>query len=247
MISVMTRQAQLTSTLAGIALAAVALVGCTGTAAPQTTGESPTPTSNAAQRPSAEPDVEGGVSADYVDVGHGTYVPAGDSGCETPAYIHISGTSAEVTGKIVDRGSRDFASGTVGLDDEGNIVSYTVASGDVPGAIGERLCIYNGILLATLNHTRDVHPDQVLRLDPDPAVTWVPYHNPDEAGEGFPQIPYQEAIEAMGRAADTGDVDSMRGIWNEELKAMFRDPVVIDQIQNELDSGDLTVLSQMFS
>ncbi|MEI3847070.1 MULTISPECIES: hypothetical protein [unclassified Microbacterium] len=71
--------------------------------------------------------------------------------------------------------------------------------------------------------------------------------NPDDAGEGFPQIPYQEAIEAMGRAADTGDVDSMRGIWNDELKAMFRDPVVIDQIQNELDSGDLTVLSQMFS
>lgn len=155
--------------------------------------------------------------------------------------------SAEVTGEIVDQGARNFATGTVGLDDKGNIVSYTVAPGDVATVVGERLCIYNGIMLDTLNHTRDIHPDQVLRLNPDPAVTWVPYHNPNEAGEGFQQIPYQEAIEAMGRASDAGDVDTMRRIWNDELKAMFTDPAVIDQIQEALDSGDLTVLNQMFS
>ncbi|QYG11519.1 hypothetical protein [Microbacterium sp. PAMC22086] len=226
-----------------------ALAGCTTTAAPQAADASPKPAASQAPKPStAESEAEAGLPSGYVDVGHGTSVPAGSpEGCETPAYIHITGMSAEVTGKVVDQGARDFASGTVGLDDEGTIVSYTVAPGDVPTVVGERLCIYNGIMLATLNHTRDIHPDQVLRLNPDPAVTWVPYYNPNEAGEGFQQIPYQEAIEAMGRAADAGNVDTMRGIWNDTLRAMFTDPAVIDQIQKALDSGDPAVLGQMFS
>ncbi|MEV8174956.1 hypothetical protein [Microbacterium sp. NPDC079176] len=242
----MSSTARLSTTLAALTLAVTVLAGCT---APQATDPSQKPDSSPAQKPStAGPDADAGLPGGYVDVGHGTSVPAGSpDGCETPAYIHIGGMSAEVTGEIVDQGARDFAAGTVGLDDEGNIVSYTVAPGDVPTAIGERLCIYNGIMLATLNHTRTIHPDQVLRLDPDPTVPWVPYHNPDEAEAGFQQIPYQEAIEAMGRAADTGDVDTMRGIWNDKLKAMFTNPAVIDQIQAALDVGDLDVLNQMFS
>ncbi|GAA5150634.1 hypothetical protein GCM10025768_15920 [Microbacterium pseudoresistens] len=239
--------ATLSSALAVLGVVALALAGCTATTVPMADDLSPTP--SASQGASAsEPEVETGLPEGYVDVGHGTYVPADETaGCESPAYIHIGGMSAEVTGEIVDQGARDFASGTVGLDDEGAIVSYTVAPGDVPTVIGDRLCIYNGIMLATLNHTRDIHPDQVLRLDPDPTIAWVPYYNPNEAGEGFQQIPYQEAIEGMGRAADAGDVDTMRGIWNDSLKVMFTNPAVIDQIQKALDSGDLTVLGQMFS
>lgn len=241
--------ATLSSTLAALGLAALALAGCTSTAAPQVADPSQKPPASQAQKPSvAEPEAETGLPEGYVDVGHGTYVPAGGPGdCKSSAYIHIGGMSAEITGEIVDQGARDFASGAVGLDDEGNIVSYVVAPGDVSSVVGERLCIYNGMALSTLNHTREIHPDQVLRLDPDPAVPWVPYYNPDEAEAGFQQIPYQEAIEAMGRAADAGNVDSMRGIWNDKLKAMFTNPAVIDQIQKALESGDLTVLSQMFS
>lgn len=244
----MSSTAKLAPLLAAFVLAVTALAGCTAPA-PQSADSTPKPAAIQAHRPSAaEPDVDGGVPYGYVDVGHGTYVPAGDlGGCESPAYIHIGGMSSELTGQIVDQGTREFASGQVGFDDEGNIVSYTVAPGDAPDAIGERLCIYNGIMLATLNHTRTIHPDQVLRLNPDPAVPWVPYYNPNEAEAGFQQIPYQQAIEAMGGAADTGDVDAMLGIWNDTLKAMFTDPAVIDQIQNALDAGDPDVLSQMFS
>lgn len=239
--------AKLSSTIATLGLTALALAGCTTTTAPMAADPSQNPP--ASQAPSTtEPEVNSDRPSGYVEVGHGTSVPAGSpEGCDTPAYIHITGMSAEVTGKIVDQGPRDFAAGTVGLDDKGNIVSYTVAPGDVATVVGERLCIYNGIMLDTLNHTRDIHPDQVLRLNPDPVVTWVPYYNPNEAGEGFQQIPYQQAIEAMGRAADAGNVDAMRGIWNDTLKAMFTDPAVIAQIQNALDSGDPTVLRQMFS
>ncbi|WP_157540993.1 hypothetical protein [Microbacterium sp. XT11] len=244
----MVRTATLAPTLVALSLASAALAGCAATTTPPTADPSPRPSANQGQSPRAsELDDETGIPEGYVDVGHGTYVPAGGPGCETPAYIHIGSMSAEVTGKIVDLGARDFAAGTVGFDDAGNIVSYTVAPGDVATVIGERLCIYNGISLALLNHTRDVHPDQVLRLDPDPAVAWVPYYNPDDAGEGFQQIPYQEAIEAMGRAADAGKVETMRAIWTDTLKAMFTDPAVIDRIQKALDSGDLGVLSQMFS
>lgn len=249
MITVMSRTAKLAPALAALALAAAALAGCTAPTAPQASDASSKPAASPTPKTSTdETDADAEFPSGYVDVGHGTSVPAGSpEGCETPAYIHITGMSAEVTGKIVDQGARDFAAGTVGVDDKGNIVTYTVAPGDVPTVVGERLCIYNGIMLDTLNHTRGIHPDQVLRLNPDPAVTWVPYHNPNEAGEGFQQIPYQQAIEAMGRAADSGSVDTMRGIWNDKLKVMFTDPAVIDQIQKALDAGDPVVLRQMFS
>lgn len=135
----------------------------------------------------------------------------------------------------------------MGLDDEGNIVSYTVAPGDAPDAIGARLCIENAAWIAPLNHTRTIHPDQVLRFDRDPAVPWVPYYNPVDAPDGFQQIPYQYAIEAMAAAADADDVDAMRAIWADGLSAMFSTPKHIELIQQALDAGDLNVLRQMFS
>jgi hypothetical protein len=126
-------------------------------------------------------------------------------------------------------------------------VTYTVAPGDVEAVIGERLCIQNGGLLGILNHVRTIQPGQVLWLVPDPDVFWVPYYNPDDAPAGFPQIPYQQAIEAMGASADAGDVDAMCSIWEDTLSGMFTSQNDIDAISQALASGNPDVLRQMFS
>lgn len=178
----------LTAILAALVLATTTLAGCT-TTAPQTADPSKTPSTTRAAT-----------------------VPAGD--CTSLARISFGSGSARLIGNLVDRGARDLAAGTVGVDDQGNIVSYTVATGDAPLAIGERLCIENAWALAELDHTRTIHPNQELRLTPDPDVLWVPYYNPDDAPEGFQQIPYQRAIEAMGTAADAGDLDILRQMFS---------------------------------
>ena len=208
-------------TIAALVLAACALAGCAATTPPRTADSS--------EAPSPTPDP---VETDAVAVG-----------CTDPAWIG-PGT---LSGALFDGGARELAAGTVGLDADGTIVSYTVAPGDAPYAIGDRLCIENALSLAELNHTRTIHPGQVLRLNPDPSVRWIPYYNPSDAPAGFQQIPYQSAIEAMGTAADAGDVDTMRAIWADGLAAMFTDPRDIDAIQEALDVGDLEVLRQMFS
>jgi hypothetical protein len=220
------RTTRLTSTLAALVLTTVTAAGCAATTAPS---------QGTAGNHTSEPSITPTGAETVAD------------GCTDPAWIAFGPMSARMTGEIVDRGARDLAAGTVGLDEDGDIVSYTVAPGDVEAVIGERLCIANAIFLATLNHTRTIHPDQVLRLTPNPAVPWIPYDQPDDAPAGFQQIPYQRAIEAMGTAADAGDVDSMRAIWTDELSAMFVDQADIDVIQWALDKGDLDVLRQMFS
>ncbi|MGM7667742.1 hypothetical protein [Microbacterium sp. A93] len=227
----MSSTAKLTATLVAFVFVATALAGCTAATPPQA-DPSPKPTASHAPKPNATP-----ASAET----------DADACPHFRAKIHIGGMSASIRGTLVDNGARGLAAGTVGLDDEGNIVSYTVAPGDALDAIGARLCIEYAYPLAELNHTRTIHPDQVLRLNPDPEVPWVPYYNPVDAAAGFQQIPYQQAIEAMAAAGDAGDVDTMRAIWTDELSGMFTDQAVIDMIQQAIDTGDIDVLSQMFS
>jgi hypothetical protein len=123
-------------------------------------------------------------------------------GCTNAAWIDLEGRSAKVTGQLADRGARALAEGTVGRDDQGDIVSYTVASGDAPDAIGDRLCIENAPLVAALNHTRTIQPGQVLRLALDPTVPWIPYFNPADAPAGFPQ------------ALDAGHLDVLQQMFS---------------------------------
>lgn len=155
--------------------------------------------------------------------------------------------NAKLNGHAVDTGSRELAEGTVTVNDAGHVITYTVAPGDAPDAIGQRLCIENALAIATLNHSSTVQPGQVLRLNPDPNLPWVPYYNPADAPAGFDQIAYQAAIQAMGAAADAGDVNAMRAVWADTLSDMFTDPADIDVIQGALDAGDPDVLRQMFS
>ena len=184
----------------------------------------------------------------YVYVGNGTAIPKGNpAGCEHPAWLHVGGTSASLSGDLVDRGARDLAVGTAGLDDEGRIVTYTVAPGDALYAIGDRFCIANALTIATLNHTRTIQPGEVLLLHPDSSIPWVPYYNPVTAPAGYQQIPYQLAVEAMSAAAHAGDLDRMRAIFANELSGLFPDPGEAEVIAQALDAGDLDVLRQMFA
>ena len=221
------RSSKITIALAGVTLAALALVGCSVSGAPEPAEQPSSPASVVSSAAEA-------ASKDGV-------------GCTSPAWINLTPEGASVTGLLEDQGEREYARGVVGFNENGKITSYTVAPGDALGAIGERLCIKNGPALSELNHTRTIHPDQVLRLTADPNLLFIPYYNPWDAPAGFEQIPYQEAIEAMGRAADAGDVDTMRAIWADTLSGMFTDPADIKAIQQALDAGDLDVLTEMFS
>ncbi len=158
---------------------------------------------------------------------------------------YTDGLYWERQGTLRDLGAREFARGEVAFDEEGTPVTYTVEPGDVEAVIAERLCAYPA--LGSMNHVRVIQPGQVLWLTPDPDTPWVPYYNPADAPAGFPQIPYQQAIESAGRAVDAGDVDTVRAIWNDTLKGMFANQETIDAVQTVVDSGDLDALRQIFS
>ncbi|UJP11589.1 hypothetical protein L2X99_08970 [Microbacterium sp. KUDC0406] len=223
--------AKLSSIIASLGLAALALAGCTAATAPQAAG---TPNSSATAvaqpvtetAPSASPEAErcSGMSQVYGD-GGGLYLERG--------------------GTLKDLGAREFARGKVTLDAEGVPATYTVEAGDVMAVVAERLCAYP--TLDSMNHRRDIHPGQVLWLTPDPNLPWIPYYNPDDAPAGFKQIPYQQAIEAAGRAVDAGDVATVRKIWNETLRPMFTNQETITAVQKVVDSGDPDGLRQLFS
>ncbi|GAA3204417.1 LysM domain-containing protein [Microbacterium terregens] len=184
----------------------------------------------------------------YVYVGNGTAIPKGSpAGCEDPAWLNLGGMSASLSGDLVDRGGRDLAAGTAGLDDDGRIVTYTVAPGDALYAIGDRFCIANALTIATLNHTRTIQPGEVLLLHPDGSIPWIPYFNPDDAPGGYQQIPYQLAVEAMSAAAHADDLDAMRTIFADDLSSLFPNPAHAEVIAQALDAGDLDVLRQMFA
>lgn len=240
-----------------VALAAPAVAGAqaeiSSWALFQPTAEPTTEPAEAAAESSAEDDAIGQKMIDelgdgYVYVGNGTAIPKNSpAGCGHPAWLHVGGKSASLSGDLVDRGEREFAAGTVGLDDEGEIVTYAVAPGDALFAIGDRFCIANALAISTLNHTRTIQPGEVLLIHPDGSIPWVPYYNPDDAPAGYQQIPYQLAVEAMSTAAAAGDIDAMREIFTDRLSALFPDPADAAEIAQALDVGDLHVLRQMFA
>ena len=94
---------------------------------------------------------------------------------------HVTGA---LDGELVDLGPREFAKGTVQHDSAGEIVSYTVASGDVYDLIYARFCFkdYYGVItynsglepLRSRPAYKGLEPGDVLILRPDPAVVWRP-------------------------------------------------------------------------
>lgn len=212
------------------------------------TEESPEVDSVAEDDAAIEKKMLGELGDGYVYVGNGTAIPENSpAGCEEPRWLHVGGGRASINGDLIDRGVNELARGTVGLDAEGNVKTYTVEPGDALYAIGDRFCIANALTIATLNHTRTIQPGEVLLLAPDSSIPWVEYFNPRSAEGGYQQIPYQVAVEAMSAAAWAGDVNEMRDIFSNELRALYPDPAEADVIAQALDAGDLDVLRQMFA
>ncbi len=218
----MRRLATLSMTLTTLALAAATVAGCTATSAPAasertTTAATPTPEST-------EPQTCARMSELVSTTG---------------------GLFWERRGTLHDGGARPFAEGEVALDDEGNPVTYTVAPGDVEAVIAERLCAYPN--LGVLNHVRQISPDQVLWLSPDPELPSLDLFSPPNAPAGFAQIPYQDAMSAARQAVDAGEIDTARAIWNDTIRGMLTDQRAIEVIQRVVDSGDPDGLRQLFS
>ena len=87
-------------------------------------------------------------------------------GCDDFGLAHGYSGSPQATYPRPDRGSSEFASGTVTLDSGGNVDTYTVAPGDAGMSIGERFCIDYVSLLAVNDAFPTLQPGQVLRINP---------------------------------------------------------------------------------
>ncbi|MER7796675.1 hypothetical protein [Microbacterium sp. NPDC096154] len=232
----MSRNATITTALAALAVATLALSGCTATAAPtaaeQTPKASPAAAATASRpTPTATPTPES---------------PKPET-CSRMSEVvsYNGGLYRERKQPLRDLGAREFAEGEVTFDEDGTPVTYTVAPGDVEAVIAERLCAYPN--LASMNHEHYVYPGLVLWLSPNPDTPWIGLYGPPDAEAGFRQIPYQEAIIAAGVAVDAGDIDTARAIWNDTLSGMFTNQETIDAIQKVVDSGDPDALRQLFS
>ncbi len=117
-------------------------------------------------------DGQGG-TAGYQDIDGGVTVRAkGPGDCPTWAMINpydAWNPAARLGGTMTDLGPTAYASGEVGLNDEGEISTYTVASGDTAWGIGDRLCIdyitvmgYNGKFMPPV----EIQPGDILILRP---------------------------------------------------------------------------------
>ncbi|MFD5225396.1 hypothetical protein ACFWHT_07215 [Microbacterium sp. NPDC058342] len=79
---------------------------------------------------------------------------------------------AQLKHELIDLGARDYAAGDVTLGAEGKILSYTVAPGDSPIAIGDRFCVDYVTVLQYNRTWPEIDPGEVLVLSPDPTVQW---------------------------------------------------------------------------
>lgn len=70
-------------------------------------------------------------------------------------------------GPLIDYGPAAYASGTVERDENGTILSYTIAEGDTAYGIEDRFC-YDVILMNNNVDFWDIHPGDVLSLRPNP-------------------------------------------------------------------------------
>lgn len=234
-----------------VVLAAPPVIGAVGWAAARVAPAAVEPTASPSPAPESLGKDDAGLTGlpeGYVNVGNGTAIPAGGPGdCEEAAWIHMGEMNAWLHGDIPDQGVREFAAGEAGLDAEGRVVTYTVAPGDALYAISDRFCIANPHAIDTLNHTRMIQPGDVLLLRPNKSLPWIPYYSPPDAPAGYQQIPYQNAVESMSAAAQAGDLDAMRTIFENDLAGLFPNPDHANVIARALDLGRLDVLRHMFA
>lgn len=137
-------------------------------AAAASAGPPPAATAETASPADAEDELVG-----YQDVGGGIIIPAtGPGDCPTWAIItpyDAWNPAARLAGAMTDLGPAAYASGEVGLDDEGEVATYTVASGDTGYAIGDRFCL-DYIAMLSYNDKSfsepELQPGEILVLRP---------------------------------------------------------------------------------
>ncbi|KNY07870.1 hypothetical protein AKH00_06525 [Microbacterium sp. GCS4] len=188
-----------TGTTAAWSVAVIAVIAAIGVAAVMisssvasdatssaATGATPTPTPSASLPLDEEAAMMAELGDGYQYLGHGTSIPKNAlPGCPESGYIFLGSDGDEpphaehLGADLVDLGSRDYAEGAVGFDEQGRIATYTVAPGDVETAIGERFCIYNAGMLGMLNGYKGgdaFQPGDVITLNADLVTDWVsPY------------------------------------------------------------------------
>lgn len=109
-------------------------------------------------------------------------LPTAPAGCTSRANIALWAVPDDgpiyprLQGEPTDRGAFPGAEGTVTLDPAGRVYSYTVAAGDAPTSIQERLCM-DWVSIYHYNHVwgdngKTIQPGDVLILRPDSSVVW---------------------------------------------------------------------------
>ncbi|RAZ31303.1 LysM peptidoglycan-binding domain-containing protein [Microbacterium sp. SMR1] len=111
-------------------------------------------------------------TVEYQDTGGVSISAKGPGDCPMWAAIHpydAWNPAARLGETMTDLGPTAYASGEVRLDNEGEISTYTVASGDTAWGIGDRLCIdyvtvmaYNGKFMSQV----EIQPGDILVLRP---------------------------------------------------------------------------------
>ncbi|KDA05231.1 hypothetical protein DC31_02340 [Microbacterium sp. CH12i] len=195
-----------------------------------------------------------GIPDGYVDIGNGTWVPEGGPGdCTATAWINIAGnedgpTYATLTGaELIDMGPREFAAGAVGLDEQGQIETYTVEPGDALFAIGDRFCFGNALTLGTLNHRccgTAIQPGDVLYLRPDPTLPLVSSFMPYAAEPGTSTIPYFHTVYEFSTAIAARDLPTAQSVW--DRLSVDVSPDAASVITQALSESNWTLLRRMF-
>lgn len=171
----MSRIARLSTALATIALAAMALAGCTSTAAPAATEQTPK-ASPAAAAVETEP------APKAAPTPTATGCPKARINLPGNAYNTRVVDAPELAGELTDTGIREYAVGEPTLNADGQIVSYTVQPGDALEAIATRFCI-DASSVGTYNKVTywAMQPGDVLVFRPDPTVPWAPQTDEEAA------------------------------------------------------------------
>lgn len=154
-------------------VAALALTGCSPSAEPEAVAEGPGPvaaetaTPEPAETPGPTPTPTQLSAADCKDG------PTAIIRLPADAYAPSYSNTARLDGEIFDTGPRDLAAGDPTLNEEGEIVSYTVQPGETLAAIAGRFCVGERTL-AAYNHTNghDLQAGAAVVLRPDPEEPW---------------------------------------------------------------------------
>lgn len=204
----------------------------------------PSPTPAPTERASDEQSL---AEQGYVDLGDGTWIPAGGPGdCSTTAMLGVKdGVQQMLGGAVTDMGAREGARGEV-VSDEAGIRSYIVAPNDNLIAIGERLCVsYPGLI--SFNHVLGVaiQPNQELILRPDPSIPWIDPYSPYGAIPNETNtVAYNTAIYEMGTFVRNRDLAAARALWTRLAPDI--DPAIVPFVASAFESGDWYVLGHLF-